>query len=227
MKNMTLLAIDDEYPALQTLVEYSQRATEVELIGSFQKAQEALDFALNHHPDVLLLDIQMPRLSGTELLRKLPKGQVCIFFTANPEFALEAYELDVVDYVIKPFTFNRFQKALDKARAYLEFQRQENGHGDHIMVKADYMMHKIPVADVHWVEGMSEYIKIVTARKTYVVLMRLTEFEEKYKDFGFVRIHKSYIAPLGNVQSYNSQVVKLYQGKELPVGRVYKQNLGI
>jgi len=224
MRNLKAICVDDEFPALELIAQYCEQIPEIDLVGSFNRAEDAILFLEINEVDLLILDIQMPEMSGVELLNKVSPDKLCIFITADPGHAVTAYELDVIDYLIKPVLKERFTKAIMKAidyRKYLENSNEE----EYIVFKSDYMINKVRVDHIEWIEGYGEYVKIISRFKKYLVLLRFADFLEKYKHLGFIRIHKSYIVLKQNIQSYNSQLVVLKNGKELPVGRTFKGNL--
>lgn len=222
MTKLKTVILDDEFPALKMMEDFVNKTDFLELQAEFSNPKAALDFIQKNNTDLLLSDIKMPHLNGLNLAAQIPKNTICIFLSASPEFALQAFEVDVVDYILKPYSYERFLKAATKAK---EFYHNMQNHGECISIKADYMTHKIPVEHIKWVEGFSEYIKIITLEKNYAVLMRLSHFEEQYKTFGFVRIHRSYIIHKNQILSYTADKVKLIEGEELPIGRTYRANI--
>ena len=150
---------------------------------------------------------------------------LCIFITAEPEHAAKAYELDVIDYLIKPISYKRFEKAITKAKEYSVFKQSKSKNEDYIMFKSDYIINKVSLDDILWIEGFGEYIKIVSRFKTHILLQRLSKFEEDYQHLGFMRIHKSYLILKSHIDTFNSRTVILNNGKELPIGRTYKDIL--
>jgi two-component system response regulator LytT len=224
MKTLKAIAVDDEFPALKLIANYCKNIPEIALLGSFNKAAEALSFLARHEVDLLILDIQMPDMNGVDLLSKVSGDKLCIFITADPGYAVTAYELNVIDYLIKPVLADRFTRAILKAVDYKNYLEANNAE-EYIVFKADYMINKLRIDQIEWIEGFGEYVKIISRFKQYLVLQRFGEFLETYKHLGFIRIHKSYIVHQKSISSYNSQLVRLKNGKELPVGRAFKGNL--
>jgi len=221
MKPIKAIYVDDESPALDLIRKYCETIDDIELLACFQDPTEAVIYERMDEVDLLILDIEMPGISGTEMVELVPKGKLCIFITADPTQAAKAYELDVIDYLVKPVFPERFIKAVQKAVDYLKFTglEQEN---EFLVFKSDYMVNKIPTKDILWIEGFGEYLKIITRFKQYMVLQRLSDFIEKNEKLGFVRIHKSYIVHLKQVKSHNSQFAFLADDKQLPIGRKFK-----
>lgn len=222
MNKLKTVILDDEFPAIKMMESFVLKTDFLELTGQFSDSAEALRAINTNKPDILLTDIKMPGINGLRLASLIPKETVCIFLSASPEFAVQAFEADVVDYIVKPYSYERFLKAVHKAKDYLQLKQAD----EYITVKADYMTHKIPIRQIKWIEGFSEYIKIVTHEKNHAVLMRLSNFEEQYKALGFVRIHRSYIVHQKAILSYSSDKVRLVSGQELPIGRTYRANIG-
>lgn len=224
--NLTCVIVDDEYLAIKVLEEYSVKTIGLSIEKTFTNPQEALDYLATHLVDLLFLDIQMPRLSGFELLKKLQKPPVVIFTTARHDYAVQAFDLDVLDYLVKPIPLERFQKAVKKASEYLQFkkailQKSENSER-FLMIKADYRIHKIMTDEINYIEGLSEYVKIHTTEKTFVPLISLKELLNQLPVNQFVRIHKSYIVSIAYIASYNHHEVQMKNGETLTIGRFYK-----
>ncbi|WP_292010636.1 LytTR family DNA-binding domain-containing protein [Chryseobacterium sp.] len=227
MANLTIVNVDDEYPALQLVKQYCERIEDVDLINSFQDPKEALSYLKAHKVDLVILDINMPGMNGVELLQQLPYKPLCIFFTLETQYAVKAFELDVVHYLVKPVDFETFNKAVNKAKDFLQFKNSGYGlqHEDFIMFKSNYVMNKVFLKDILWVQGFGEYIVLVTPLKKYMILDRMLNFVEKFESFGFIRIHKSYIVLTSHITSYDSANVFLRNGEKLPLGRTYKSSL--
>lgn len=225
MEKLKTVILDDEFPALKMMETFVLKTPFLELTGRFTHPDEALAFIREHKPQLVLTDIRMPGLDGVALAAQLPPGPACIFLSASPEYALQAYEADVVDYILKPYSYERFLKAVQKARDYLLAKETRTATEEYISIKADYMTYRLPVRDILWVEAFSEYTKVITKGRNYAVLMRLSAFEAQYRHLGFIRIHRSYIVPKNAVHSYSAEKVRLDSGQELPVGRKYRATL--
>lgn len=225
MEKLKTVILDDEFPALKMMETFVLKTPFLELVGQFTHAPEALAFIRNERPDLVLTDIRMPGMDGVSLASQLPAGPACVFLSASPEFAAQAYEADVVDYILKPYSYERFLKAVQKAKDYLHFRDSKSALNEYVTLKADYMTYRIPVRSILWVEAFSEYTKVMTPERNYAVLMRLSAFEEQYRGIGFIRIHRSYIVHKNAIHSYSSDKVKLHSGQELPVGRKYRETL--
>lgn len=227
MKDLQTIAVDDEYPALELIKTYCSNLKGINLLNTFNDPENAILFLNQNEVDLLILDINMPNINGIELLKSTKNNSLCIFITAEEQHAAKAFELDVIDYLIKPISFERFEKAITKAKEYYLFKNAKDTIEDFIMFKSDYIINKIKLNDIHWIEGFGEYLKIVSRYKNHMVLERMTKFEEMHRHLGFIRIHKSYLILKDHIASFNSRTVLLKNGKELPIGRTYKNNLKI
>ncbi len=226
--SLTCVIVDDEYLAIKILQEYALKMDGLKVEISFTRPQEALDYLSGHSVDLLFLDVQMPKLSGFELLKKLPAPPMVVFTTARHDHAVQAFDLDVLDYLVKPISFERFEKAVKKAEEYSQFKKLRTQRKDspqnYLMIKADYRIHKIITEQIEFIEGLSEYVKIHTPQRTFIPLIALKELMDQLPANQFVRIHKSYIVPLAHIVSFNHQTVQLKNGKALPIGRSYKSS---
>jgi two-component system, LytTR family, response regulator LytT len=227
MKLKTVI-VDDEFPAIQLLKEYCGRVASIEVVSTFSKAASALDYLKENKIDLLLLDIQMPMMNGVEVLKQLAEKPICIFITASPEYAVKAFELDVIDYLVKPVSFERFKKAIEKATEYFSYKQNEadaTAEKNYLMIKADYKIMKINTADINWIEGSGEYVKIVTEAKIILALDSLTNYMNNMLPEGFLRIHKSFIIPFAKITAFTSTSVMLANKKEFTIGRTYKEEV--
>ncbi|GAB4327273.1 MAG: LytTR family DNA-binding domain-containing protein [Bacteroidales bacterium] len=222
MKHSCLI-IDDERFARELLEEYIGMTPVLELCGSARGAMEGLDLIREHSPDIIFLDIQMPDLTGIELLKTLEKPPVVIITTAYKEYALEGYDLDVADYLLKPFTFERFLKAVNRASKRVENRgRPDEGNQakDLFSFKADGAWYRIPYSDILYIEGLKEYIIIHTETKRYLVLERMHHLEQRLPGEMFLRVHKSFIINTGKATSLYGNTLMI-EDREIPVGRTY------
>lgn len=224
MKPIKAIYVDDEAPALELIKKYCMDMPEIELLDIFLDSTEALNYLLLDSVELLILDIEMPGLSGTDFLASVPKGKLCIFITADPTYAAKAFDMDVIDYLVKPVFPERFKKAVQKAIDYSRFTAPD-AEQSYLTFKSDYKLNRVLLDDIQWIEGFREYIKIVTRFKQYLVLQRLSDFITKNEELGFVRIHKSYIVRKKDIASVSAQSIQLKGGKQLPIGRTYKDLL--
>jgi DNA-binding LytR/AlgR family response regulator len=217
---MRCIAIDDEPLALKLVIEYASRIPFLSLEKTFTNPDEAKAWLLQNEVDLLFLDIQMPDINGLQFYKSLVKKPPVIFTTAYSEYAVDGFNVDAVDYLLKPFEYDRFLKAVFKAREYLEFLNNQELQMASIFVKVDYQLMKINLKDVELIEGLDDYIRIHIKPKPVLTLMTLKSLQEKLPSNEFVRIHRSYIVPASKIESFGKSKVKV-AGKEIPVGSSY------
>ena len=219
------IAIDDEPLALEILKQYCRQITDVELVRVFDNAADGLAYINTAAPDILFVDIDMPDMNGIELVNNLTIKPITIFTTAYKEFALEGFELDAVDYLLKPFSFERFEKAFLKALSKYKIE----GHtteSNHLFVYVDYKMVKILFDNIIYIESLDDYIKIhLNNAKPVMTLMTQKKMMEKLPKHEFMRIHRSYIISINSITKVSGRKVILVSGIELPVSESYSAEL--
>jgi DNA-binding LytR/AlgR family response regulator len=231
---ITCITVDDEPLALEILEDYIQKVPFLRLVKSFDNAIRAMDFLRHERIDLLFLDIQMEELTGIQMLNILkPKPEV-IFTTAYDQFAVQGYELDVTDYLLKPISFERFVKSVDRVHeklcrlANLKSPPKEvsiyNPRIDYFFIKSGFKLHKIAFSEILYVEGQGDYLKIVTPRARVMTLQTFKGIEEILPPGSFIRIHKSYIIAIDKMESIEGNLVKIAD-KLIPVGESYKKGL--
>jgi len=223
------LLIDDEPPALKVLASYISNINGLEIVGQCKNAIEALDVLNQNTVDVIFLDIKMPKILGTEFLKNLSHPPKVIFVTAYRDYAVEGYELDAVDYLVKPVSFERFFKAITKLNrimgketvtATIDYKPNPEAF---VYLKVDKDMKKIFVNDIVYIESWKDYIKLfLTNGKNLLVKQSISAIENLLSEHKFLRIHRSYMVSLNKVSGYNGLSVQL-DTKEIPIGRLYKQ----
>lgn len=230
---MTLIAVDDEPLALAIIEKYVRDIPNLKLLATFTDANAAADFLQRNTVDLLLTDINMPDISGLQFVKSLPDERpLVIFVTAYKEFAHEGFDLDVVDYLVKPVSFERFKKAIDKATELLELRQiaetLETGPPpiEYFYVFSDYQQVKIVIEEILYIASMGDYVKIYLASqpKPVITLERLKNLAEKLKDHGFCRIHRSYVVNTRRIEAVQKSQVKV-AGTWLPVGETYAEAL--
>ena len=224
MKPIRVLLVDDEFLALNLLEDYMLRLPGLEIVAKVKVATQALDILQKEPVDLLFLDIQMPTLSGINLLKTLTQKPVTVFTTAYAQHAVEAYDLNVVDYLLKPYSFERFVQAVHKAKAVLTKQQPDAPEPTFIVVKVDGKLQKIALEDLLYVEGLREYVKLVCAGKQYITFERLKNIEEALPSTDFIRVHKSFIVAKGAVQSLDGNLLDIGKTK-IPVSRDKKEDV--
>ncbi|WJS94160.1 LytTR family DNA-binding domain-containing protein [Flavobacterium johnsoniae] len=220
--------IDDEPLAIKVLENYFTNFTDFEVIATFNNSLEALDFINSTSVDAVFLDINMPMMTGFELISLIESKTKVIITTAFREFAAESYDLDVLDYLVKPIPLPRFIKCINKITTEYNLKNNikvETAKGDsHIFIKVDKKMMKINIEEILFVEGMKEYIKVVTPDKTYITHKSLTSLSEELPADKFLRIHKSYVIALNKVKSIEGNRVQI-QSYNIPIGRNYSKEV--
>lgn len=223
---MNCLIVDDELPARELLEDNIRQLPTLQLVGVARNATEALAFLDKGNVDLLFLDIQMPGLTGLDLLNALRKPPLVIMVTAFEEHALEGFELEVVDYLVKPVPFARFAKAVQKAAERYKLQKMADRASvasfDHVFVNANYSLVKVLLDDILFIEGLKDYVKIhLSAGKEIITRLSLKAVEDKLAAAHFMRIHKSYIVALEKIDSIQKAQLTI-RGRELPIGESYR-----
>jgi len=220
------LIIDDEPLARQLMESHVRQVKSLQLVGTCETAIEAFEWLHREQVDLLFLDIQMPGITGLNFLKSLKHPPKVIFTTAFMEYAVEAFELEAVDYLLKPITFERFIKAIQKVVAPKEIASLAQGQpsGDAIFIKVQKRLLRIAYPDIFYIEGFGDYIKVVTAHTVHTSYSSLNKIGELLPDQQFIRIHKSFIINLRHIQFVEGNLVRILD-KELPLGVTYKDAL--
>ncbi len=225
------LLIDDEPPALKVLSRYISQISSMEIAGQCGNAIEALELLRRCRIDVIFLDIKMPRIIGTEFFKNLSHPPKVIFVTAYREYAVDGFELDAVDYLVKPVSFERFLKAVTKLNKLIGSDAPvttsifASPADAFVYLKVDRDMRKIFVNDIIYMESWKDYIKVfLTSEKNILVKQSISTMENLFSDHKFMRIHRSYIISIDKISCYNSLFVQLGT-TEIPIGRLYKQGV--
>jgi len=218
---ISCIAIDDEPLALNLMKEYISKVSFLDMKAGFTDAVEATTWLEKEKVDLVFLDIQMPDVNGIQFYNSMAQKPMVIFTTAFSEYAVEGFNVNAIDYLLKPFEYDRFVKAVYKAKEYYEFTINQEIRLSSIFVKADYQLVKINLKDVLFIEGLDDYIRIhLPENKTILTLMSLKAIAEKLPQNEFVRIHRSYIVPLGRIEKISSKKIEI-AGREIPVGISY------
>ena len=230
MPKLRCVIVDDEPLAVELLTNYVARLPNLELVGTATNALEAFGLLQRNAVDLLFLDIQMPRLTGIDFLKTLTRPPLVIMTTAYRQFALDGYELDVVDFLLKPILFERFMKAVGKAcqRQSPDSPAHASASGlvaqPHLYVRVEREMMKVLLADIVWIESLKDYVKICTVHGQLVTYMRISALEEKLPRERFLRIHRSFLVATDRITAFSSQAVRTGD-TELPIGRNYKNEV--
>ena len=233
MSMIRCLAIDDEPLALRQLVSYVGKVPFLELAGQCQSALEARAFLEQDNVDAIFCDINMPDLNGMDFVKSLAAPPLVVFTTAYSEYAVEGFRVNAVDYLLKPFGLQDFQRAVNKIKELKEMERLKElkeptmsapDSADALFLRADSRIIKVSIADIRYVEAMSEYLKVWldSQPKPIITLLSMKKIEERLPD-GFMRIHRSYIVNLSKIREVNKNRVVLDASTHLPIGDLYKE----
>lgn len=229
MKIKTVI-VDDEPHAVEIIQKYISDFSQVELIGTCNNAIHAFQLMQDQNVDLIFLDIKMPGLLGTDLVRSLKTPPKVIFTTAYQDYALDGFDLNAVDYLLKPIPFDRFLKAMDKVFDLFKLQQQkvdvpvignEPKVEDYLYLRIDRKRVKINVNDIYWMESLKDYIKITLKDRVLISKQKIGVLEELLPEDKFIRIHRSFMVSMDKIESYHSYAIEIL-GKELPIGRNYK-----
>jgi DNA-binding LytR/AlgR family response regulator len=219
------IVVDDEPIARKGILEYIRQVDYLNAVAQCKNAAEAAGLLKKNKTDLLFLDIQMPKLSGIEFVKALADPPLIIFTTAYSEYALEGFELDVVDYLLKPISFPRFLKAVEKAQNYLLARKKEVSiDPDFFFIKCNGKIEKITMADVMYIEALANYVIVHTRQKKYITYLTFSGIEEQLPSDLFVRIHKSYIVAISAIQTIDGTEV-ITSPMRLPIGKNYRNEV--
>ncbi len=224
------IAVDDEPLALRVIESHIEKLAEVELVAKCSNAVEAFELIRNKTVDLIFLDIQMPELTGIEFLKSLSNPPAVVFTTAYRNYAIEAFDLDVLDYLLKPVSFDRFLKAINKYYAHRQSSpgRAQNlavdptPEKDHLFIRKNKTMVKIPFSDIVFIESMKDYVKIHTEDEVHFVKYQISQLESELPDNQFIRTHKSFIVPVAKISTVAPLAIGIGDHK-IPVGRNFKE----
>ena len=217
---LTCVALDDEPLALQIIAQYCGSIDFINLQKVFTNPDEAKIYIEQNQVDVLFLDIQMPDINGIQFYKSLSKKPVVIFTTAFKDYAAEGFNIDAVDYLLKPYSNERFLKAIQKTKEYIEFLSAQDLQYNSIFVKCNNEMVKINLKNIEYIEALDDYIKIYIKAYPVLTLMTLKGVMEKLPAQLFARVHRSYIVPLDRIEKFSRNKIQI-AGKEIPIGSSY------
>ncbi|MCZ8022928.1 MAG: LytTR family DNA-binding domain-containing protein [Cyclobacteriaceae bacterium] len=222
------LVVDDEAPAIDVLSTYVQATPGLELAGTCKHALEAFAFLQNHKVDIIFLDIQMPQLDGLSFAKTVHQNTSVIFTTAFKDFAFDAFEINALDYLLKPYSFERFLKAIQKIHP-LNSEISKDELKDtlpekFLFFRADRKMVKIPVEDILFIESIKDYVKVISKDKCTITKQTMASLEDMLPKNNFIRIHRSFFVNVQAIESFTNQSVCIGK-QELPIGPLYKNEL--
>lgn len=221
------LIVDDEPLAREAIVNYINRLPDLNVVGECENALQAMQLIRNKPVDLIFLDIEMPEIDGISFLKSIKKIPGVIFTTAYRDYAVDAFDLDVIDFLLKPISFERFIRAIEKYYQNNEAalsKPYEPSANRTINVKADRKTYKIDLTNILYIESLKDYVKIVCQNETVVTHETITHFEQLLQNDGFIRTHRSFLVAKSKIQSFDAESVFL-ENKELPISRTYKQTV--
>ena len=229
-KTIRCLVIDDEPPARDIIGRYIEQVPMLELVGACSSAVQALSVLQQNKVDLLFLDIRMPQLNGNDFLKIIKNPPKVIFTTAYPDYAIEGYELDVVDYLLKPIHFDRFLKAVNKTFDFTQpaenvpVPEQQHVAESFVYFRADRKMVKVMLNDILYIESMKDYVKIFTTGGQIISKQSISSVEEMLPENQFIRTHRSFIISLAKIKSFTNELIEIEKA-EIPIGKLYRNTV--
>lgn len=218
------IAIDDEPLALQVINHFCEKIDFIKLEKTFTKQNEAQKYINNYPVDLIFLDIQMPNKNGIDFYKILEKDIMVIFTTAFSEYAVEGFNLNATDYLLKPFSFERFETAVQKVRNEYQFRHMTNAQ-THLMIRADYKLYRIEYEDIKYIEGLDDYIQIHLENKTKVVArFSMKNIISKLPENLFIRVHRSFIVPIKKIKTIQNKTI-LIDEVSIPIGDTFREDV--
>ncbi|GAB5525287.1 MAG: LytTR family DNA-binding domain-containing protein [Roseivirga sp.] len=224
MSTVNCLILDDEPIARDIIKAHVGKVTDWHVVGSCQRAAEAYEVLLNEQVDVIFLDIQMPVTTGIDFLKSLKKPPLVVFTTAYHQYAVDGFDLNIADYLLKPITIERFLQAVEKVKQLLNTPAVEETQSSHCFIKHEGKLLKIQFEDIQYIQAEKDFSSLYLSHEKLFVSMHLKMFEDLLPAHSFTRIHRSYIIPHGKVEAVNGNTVQI-QGAEIPIGNSYKDAL--
>lgn len=223
------LIVDDEPPAREIIRRYIAQVPTLELAGECGNAVQAFNILQKEQVDLLFLDIRMPQLSGIDFLKTLTRAPKVIFTTAYAEYALEGYDLDIVDYLMKPIPFDRFLKAVNKAYHFSSLRDNPVSQVDKksesfVYFRAERKMIKVMLHDILYIESMKDYVKVFTTSGTIITKQSISSVEAMLPESDFIRSHRSYIVSTRHIRSFTSELIEI-RNSEIPIGKLFRNEV--
>lgn len=225
---MNCIIVDDEPLARSEMRSLINEISSIDILGEFSNAPSALEFLKDNDVDLIFLDIEMPMVTGLEFVEMLPKKSLIIFTTAYSQYALKSYELEAVDYLLKPIDPQRLEKAIDKAILYTELLSKdtvkntvESNTADFLFIKAERRFYKISFSDIKFIEGLKDYVVIHTKQQKLITAMNLKTIHQKISGETFIRVSKSYVVNMNYIDSFDNHNIYI-EDSEIPLGEVYR-----
>jgi two-component system, LytTR family, response regulator len=230
MEKLNCMIVDDDELDRLMVISFVKRYPYLNLIGSYESAQDALIAMKDHNIDIAFLDIDMPHLSGLEFRKQTLQIPVCIFITAHPEHAVESFELETLDFIVKPLKLDRFDKTMNRILEFLEIKHkaqlfESTIGGDTIYIKEGYEQTKVKLYDILYLEALKDYTLLVTSQKRHCVLSSIGNLLKENHFKSFIRIHRSFAVQKQYIDKKFTYEILLNNGVSIPIGRSYKDNL--
>lgn len=224
MSTVYCLILDDEPIAREIIKAHVSKVTDWKVVGSCQRATDAYQILLNEKVDVIFLDIEMPETTGIDFLKSLKKPPLVVFTTAYQQYAVEGFNLNITDYLLKPVTIDRFLQAVEKVKLQLQSPMPEAKEAAHCFIKHEGKLVKIQFDDIEYIQAEKDFSSLYLRQEKLFVSMHLKMFEDLLPSHSFTRVHRSYIIPHGKVEAINGNTVQL-NGVEIPIGNSHKEAL--
>ncbi|WP_289664496.1 LytR/AlgR family response regulator transcription factor [Flavobacterium panacagri] len=232
MKKYSCIIVDDDEIDRLTVVSYAKKFPVLDILGVFESAEEAVPFLEKQKVDILFLDIDMPGLNGIEFRKQALEVPVCVFITAHPEHAVESFQIETLDFIVKPLKLDRFTQTINRIEEFMEIKLKASLFeasigGDTIYIKEGHEQTKVKLHEILYLEALKDYTLVVTERKRHCVLSSIGNLLKEDHFQSFVRIHRSYAVQKQYVQKINSTEIVLNNAAIIPIGRSYKENLNL
>ena len=225
MTKMRCIIVDDEPVARKILEEFIRDIEHLECVGQFENAQKADEFLKDNQADLMFLDIEMPGRNGINYLKTAAIKPLVILTTAFPEYALEGYEWDVIDYLLKPIAFKRFRKAVQKAKEYAQMTNAKPGNtGSYLFVRSEKRIEKVELQDILYIESTGNYIFIHTSEKKIMAYLTLKGLEAQIPAGDFIKVHQSFLVSFSRIEAIEGNTIKI-KSRTVPISRNYKDAL--
>lgn len=220
MNKIRCIIVEDEPLSLDVMEKFVKDTPSLLLVGTCMDAYKAMEMINSNTVDLIFLDINMPGLSGLQMIKSIQDPPKVIFTTAYPEYAVEGFEVDAIDYLLKPFDYERFLKAVQK---YSRIARQKKEPEKILWLKSEKKLHKVNVEDIFFIEAVGDYLKVITGNTTLLVYERMTKMESELEIYNFCRVHRSYIISLDKIDFIEGNRIRIF-GENIPLGQTYRDN---
>ena len=226
MKKLSCIIVDDEPVARKILQEFTEQVPFLDLLGKFESAMKAEEFLKTNQPDLIFLDIEMPKVTGLEMLKRVHIESMVILTTAFPQYALDGYELDIIDYLLKPFALHRFLKAVQKAKDFHEMKMPSGNTlpPSYIFIKSEKRIEKVELSDILYAEVLGNYVTIFTEHKKIIAYLTMKSLESQLSDADFIKIHQSFLVNRSKIESVEGNELRV-GSKTLPISRNYRESI--